>query len=130
MSPLPGEPILIVDDNDVNLRLAQWLLTSEGFSVRTAVDAEDAFQVLESFRPRLILMDLQMPGMDGLTATRKLKADPATREIIVIALTAFAMSGDRERALEAGCQGYVTKPIDTRTLPALIAGYLAGSSPG
>jgi CheY-like chemotaxis protein len=125
----PGEPILIVDDNAVNLRLAQWLLTSEGFTVRTATDAEEAFQLLREYRPRLILMDLQMPGMDGLSATRQLKADPATRDIIVIALTAFAMSGDRERALAAGCEGYVTKPIDTRTLPGLIAGYLAGRAP-
>jgi CheY-like chemotaxis protein len=127
---MAGEPILIVDDNEVNLRLAQWLLTSEGFTVRVAKDAEDAFQVLREFRPRLILMDLQMPGMDGLSATRKLKADPETRDILVIALTAFAMSGDRERALEAGCEGYVTKPIDTRTLPGLIAGYLAAAPGG
>lgn len=124
---MAGEPILIVDDNEVNLRLAHWLLSSEGFNVRVAKDAEEAFVVLDSFHPRLILMDLQMPGMDGLTATRKLKADPKTREIIVIALTAFAMSGDRERALEAGCEGYVTKPIDTRTLPGLITGYLAAT---
>jgi CheY-like chemotaxis protein len=126
---MSGEPILIVDDNDVNLRLAHWLLSSEGFTVRTARDAEEAFTVLNDFRPRLILMDLQMPGMDGLSATRKLKADPATRGIVVIALTAFAMSGDRERALAAGCEGYVTKPIDTRTLPGVIADYLA-ASPG
>jgi CheY-like chemotaxis protein len=124
------ESILIVDDNEVNLRLAQWLLASEGFTVRVANDAEEAFGVLREFRPRLILMDLQMPGMDGLTATRKLKADPETRDILVIALTAFAMSGDRERALEAGCEGYVTKPIDTRTLPGLIAGYLAAAPGG
>lgn len=124
---MSGEPILIVDDNEVNLRLAHWLLSSEGFTVRVAKDAEEAFVVLDEFHPRLILMDLQMPGMDGLTATRKLKADPRTCGIVVIALTAFAMSGDRERALEAGCQGYVTKPIDTRTLPGLIAGYLAAA---
>lgn len=127
---MAGEPILIVDDNEVNLRLAHWLLSSEGFTVRVAKDAEEAFGVLHDFRPRLILMDLQMPGMDGLTATRKLKSDPETRDILVVALTAFAMSGDRERALEAGCEGYVTKPIDTRTLPGLISGYLAASSGG
>ena len=122
---MAGEPILIVDDHPVNLRLASWLLASEGFVVRTAADADQAFEVLREFRPRLILMDLQLPGMDGLTATRLLKAAPETRDIIVIALTAFAMTGDSERALAAGCQGYVTKPIDTRTLPGLIAGYLA-----
>jgi CheY-like chemotaxis protein len=122
---MSGESILIVDDNEVNLRLAHWLLASEGFTVRVAKDAEEAFGILDDFHPRLILMDIQMPGMDGLTATRKLKEDPKTRGIMVIALTAFAMSGDRERALAAGCEGYVTKPIDTRTLPGLISGYLA-----
>lgn len=122
---MAGEPILIVDDHPVNLRLASWLLASEGFVVRTAGDADQAFEVLREFRPRLILMDLQLPGMDGLAATRLLKAAPETRDIIIIALTAFAMTGDSERALAAGCQGYVTKPIDTRTLPALITGYLA-----
>ncbi len=122
---MAGEPILIVDDHPVNLRLASWLLASEGFVVRTATDADQAFEVLREFRPRLILMDLQLPGMDGLTATRLLKAAPETRDIIVIALTAFAMTGDSERALAAGCQGYVTKPIDTRTLPGLITAYLA-----
>jgi CheY-like chemotaxis protein len=124
-----GEPILIVDDNPANLRLARMLLTTEGYQVRTAGDAEEALQVLEEFRPRLILMDLQMPGMDGFELTRRLKADPGTSGIIVLALTAYAMKGDEARAREAGCDGYVAKPIDTRELPGVIARLLAGAAP-
>lgn len=119
-----GEPILIVDDNPTNLKLARVLLTSEGYTVRVASEAEEALAVLRTFRPRLILMDLQLPGMDGLELTRRLKADPETRDILIIALTAYAMKGDDERAQAEGCDGYVTKPIDTRTLPKVIADLL------
>ncbi|HVR11738.1 MAG TPA: response regulator [Thermoanaerobaculia bacterium] len=123
---MTGEPILIVDDNPANLKLVRVLLRSEGYEVRVAVDAEEALTVLRGFRPRLILMDLQLPGMDGLTLTRRLKADPATDEIAVLALTAYAMKGDEEKAMQAGCDGYITKPIDTRTLPLVVARFLAG----
>jgi len=121
---MPGEPILIVDDNPVNLKLARVLLTSEGYAVRTAQDAAEALALLAAFRPRLILMDIQLPGMDGLELTRRLKADPATRDILILAMTAYAMKGDDEKALAAGCDGYVTKPIDTRAVPSAIAAYL------
>ena len=121
---MSGEPILIVDDNAVNLKLMRILLAGEGYAVRTAIDAEAAIAVLREFQPRLILMDLQMPGMDGLELTRRLKKDPALADIVVVALTAYAMKGDEGKALEAGCDGYITKPIDTRTLTATIAGYL------
>ena len=120
------EPILIVDDNPANLKLARVLLAGEGFEVRTAADASEALAVLEGFRPRLILMDLQLPGMDGLTLTRRLKADPATKDIVILALTAYAMRGDEQKAREAGCDGYITKPIDTRSLPRELARYLDG----
>jgi CheY-like chemotaxis protein len=122
---MAGEPILIVDDNPANLKLARVLLTTEGYQVRTAADAAEALTVLESFRPRLVLMDIQLPGMDGLELTRRLKADPATRGTIILALTAYAMKGDEEKVMAAGCDGYVSKPIDTRTLPDIITGYLA-----
>jgi len=118
---MPGEPILIVDDNAVNLKLLRITLAVAGYDVQTAVDAEQAMSVLASFRPRLILMDIQLPGMDGLELTRRLKADPSTRDAIVLAVTAYAMKGDEQRALAAGCDGYVTKPIDTRTLAGTIA---------
>jgi CheY-like chemotaxis protein len=123
---MAGESILIVDDNAINLKLLRLTLKVEGYDVQTAVDAEQAMAVLTGFRPRLVLMDLQLPGMDGLDLTRRLKADPATRDAIIVAVTAYAMKGDEQRALDAGCDGYVTKPIDTRTLPEIVARYLAG----
>ncbi len=126
---MSGEPVLVVDDNRANLRLIKLLLQSEGYDVRTADDAEGALAVLRDFRPRLILMDLQMPGMEGFALTRRLKADPATQGIVVIALTAYAMKGDEERARAAGCDDYVAKPIDTRALPALVARHVAGRGP-
>ena len=119
-----GAPILIVDDNASNTKLLAFLLTSKGYQVRTAASAPEALAVLEAFQPRLILMDIQLPGMDGLTLTRQLKADPRTRGILIIAATAYAMKGDAERARAAGCDGYVTKPIDTRRLPHDIERYL------
>ena len=121
---MSGEPILIVDDNATNMKLVRILLASEGYDVRTAADAEEALNVLKEFYPRLILMDVQLPGIDGLELTRRLKSDPATRDITILGLTAYAMKGDKERIIAAGCDGYVPKPIDTRTLPELVAGYL------
>jgi CheY-like chemotaxis protein len=121
---MAGEPILIVDDNPANLKLARVLLAGEGYDVRTAGDAAEALAVLETFRPRLILMDLQMPGMDGFELTRRLKSAPANRDVIILALTAYAMKGDEEKAREAGCDGYISKPIDTRSFPAQIAEHL------
>jgi two-component system cell cycle response regulator DivK len=121
---MAGEPILIVDDSPVNLKLARLVLEGEGYVVRTANDAEEALRMLESFTPRLVLMDIQLPGIDGLELTRLLKADPGRASIIVVALTAYAMKGDEEKALAAGCDGYVTKPIDVDGLPRLIARLL------
>jgi CheY-like chemotaxis protein len=124
---MAGEAILIVDDNPANLKLARVVLSAAGFEVRTAVDAEDALRALRVFRPRVVLMDLQLPGMDGFDLTRRLKADPDHRSILVIALTAYAMKGDEEKARAAGCDGYLAKPIDTRSLASTVAGYLAGA---
>jgi two-component system cell cycle response regulator DivK len=121
---MPGEPILIVDDTPVNLKLTRILLQHEGYEVRTAASAEEALAVLESFHPRLVLADIQLPGMDGLEMTRRIKDDPRHRDVLVVALTAFAMKGDEEKAIEAGCDDYITKPIDTRTLGAKVRGYL------
>ena len=118
-----GERVLIVDDNPTNLKLVAYLVKANGYDVDTAADADAAIAAIAANRPRVILMDLQLPGVDGLELTRRLKADPATREISIIAVTAYAMKGDQEKALEAGCDDYVTKPIDTRALPELIARY-------
>jgi CheY-like chemotaxis protein len=121
---MAGESILVVDDNPVNLKLVRVLLAREGYNVRGAVDAEEALELLKDFSPDLILMDIQLPGIDGLELTRRLKADPATRRITIVALTAYAMKGDHQKVIEAGCDGYIPKPIDTRTLPRLIVNYL------
>jgi CheY-like chemotaxis protein len=104
--------ILLIEDNAVNRRLAQFLLKSQGYEVWEVGSAPEAFAALKEKRPDLILMDIQLPGMDGLAATRHLKADPATRDIPVLAVTSYAMKGDESKAFEAGCSGYVTKPID------------------
>lgn len=122
------ERILVVDDNPANLKLAQVLLESEDYDVTTATDAEEAMSAVRASAPVMILMDIQLPGMDGLELTRRLKADPSTAGILIIALTAYAMNGDRERVLAAGCDGYVPKPIDTSALRALVARKLAGRS--
>jgi CheY-like chemotaxis protein len=122
---MPGELVLIVDDNDLNLKLTKVLLEKEGFAVATAQDSEEALVFLGTLRPRLILMDIQLPGMDGLTLTGQLKADPVTSGIIILALTAYVMKGDEEKALAAGCDGYIPKPIDTQKLPHLLREYLS-----
>jgi len=124
---MAGARILVVDDNPANLRLLRMLLLGEAYQVRTAGDAAEALAVIGEFHPRLILMDLQMPGIDGFELTRRLKADHATRDIVIVALTAYAMKGDEEKARAAGCDGYVSKPIDVRTLPDIVAGYLAAA---
>ena len=121
---MAGEPILVIDDNPANASLITFLLESSGYEVRSAGDADEALALLDEFRPCLIMMDLQLPGMDGLALTRRLKASPETRDILIVALTAYAMKGDAERAREAGCDEYITKPINTRTLPSVIAGHL------
>jgi CheY-like chemotaxis protein len=119
--------ILIVDDNPVNLKLASEVLEMEGHAVEKAVDAEQARELLRHSMPDLILMDIALPGMDGLTLTRILKADLRLKHIPVVALTAFAMKGDDRKAYEAGCDGYITKPIDTRELARQVGDVLARS---
>lgn len=119
-----AETILIVDDNAANLKLSRVLLAAAGYTVITASDAEQALLVLEQTVPRLILMDIQLPGMDGLTLTRLLKARSDTREVTIVAFTAFAMKGDEEKAFAAGCDGYITKPVDTRAFSMQVAAIL------
>jgi CheY-like chemotaxis protein len=120
--------ILVVDDNPINLKLAAEVLECEGHSVLRAKGAEEAQEVLKRSLPDLILMDIQMPRMDGLTLTRRLKADPAYRHIPILALTSFAMKGDDQKAFAAGCDGYITKPIDTRKLRVQVAEILQRAS--
>ena len=121
---MAGEKILLVEDNPVNRRLAIFLLRSQGYQVREATSALEAFEILKAEQFDLIVMDIQLPGMDGLEATTKLRAEPATAEIPVIAVTSYAMAGDRDKALAAGCSGYVTKPIDKTIFLAEIGRHL------
>ena len=122
---MASESILIVDDNPGNMKLVSFLLEKRGYEVRTASSAEAALEILRSFVPSLILMDLQMPGIDGFELTRRLRAEPSTTEVVIIAVTAYAMKGDEQRARAAGCDDYITKPIDTRALPGVVAEHLA-----
>ena len=119
--------ILIIEDNPLNLELASDLLEVAGYIVLRADAAEEGLQLARASKPDLVLMDVSLPGMDGLAATAALKKDPATARIPVVALTAHAMKGDEEKAMSAGCAGYLTKPIDTRAFTSIIAGYLKAS---
>ena len=121
---MAAQSILVVDDNPANVKLAFFVLNARGFDVRTASNAEEAMAEITTRPPTLVLMDLQMPGTDGLTLTRLLKADPSTRDLIIIAFTAYAMGGDAQKALAAGCDGYITKPIDTRLFADQVSGFL------
>ena len=116
--------ILIIEDNEMNLELAATLLETKGFAVILARTAEEGLRLACQFLPDLILMDFSLPGMDGLTAIRNLKANPATRHLAVVGLSANAMKGDEEIALNAGCNGYLTKPIDTRTFASTIENFV------
>jgi two-component system, cell cycle response regulator DivK len=116
--------VLIVEDNPANLTLATFLVRSVGHVVISATDAEAGLTLARAEQPDLILMDIQLPGMDGLEATRQLKGDESTRAIPVIALTALAMKGDEERIRAAGCDGYIAKPLAYRELLAIVAAQL------
>jgi len=121
---MAGEKILIVEDNLMNMELATDLLEASGYIVIQAGVAEKGIELARAELPDLILMDIGLPGMDGLEATAVLKQDPATKDINVVVLTAHAMKGDEEKALAAGCAGYITKPVDTREFPKTVARFI------
>jgi CheY-like chemotaxis protein len=116
--------ILLVDDNPINLKLASEVLMAGGYRTVTAADAEQARELLNTLIPDLILMDIALPGMDGLSLTKLIKTEPRLRHVPVIALTAYAMRGDDAKALAAGCDGYISKPIDTRILIEQVAAII------
>jgi CheY-like chemotaxis protein len=124
---MTGNKILIIEDNLLNLELATDLLEANGFVVSSAQTAEEGLRMARELLPDLVLMDFSLPGMDGLSATKNLKVDPATRHLAVVGLTAHAMKGDEELALNAGCDGYLTKPIDTRTFIATVTKFIASA---
>ncbi|MCD4811177.1 response regulator [bacterium] len=121
---MAGEKILIVEDNSMNLELATDLLEAAGYFVIQAGSAEEGIKLARADSPDVILMDIGLPGMDGLEATRVLKQDLATKNIPVIALTAHAMQGDEEKALAAGCAGYIAKPINTRAFSRTVSQFI------
>ncbi|MGA2146227.1 MAG: response regulator [Bryobacteraceae bacterium] len=120
-----GEAILVVDDAEVNRTLTDIVLTDEGFDIHTVAGGEEALSLLRSFHPDLMLVDIRMPGMDGLELTRRVKQNERTRDVVVVALTACAAEGDEQKATATGCDGYITKPIDTHMLGTQVRQYLA-----
>jgi CheY-like chemotaxis protein len=121
--------LLIVEDSPDNMKLFRTLLTLKGHEVTGLPGGEELFATLGARRPELVLMDIQMPGKDGYTLLAEIRANETFKDLRVIALTAHAMAGDRERAMQAGFDGYITKPIDIRTFPEQVAKALAGELP-
>jgi len=117
--------VLVIEDNELNMKLVRSLLHIGKYQVVEAPDAETGIRLAQQHHPALILMDIQLPGMDGLSATRLIRQDNDLKEIPVVALTSYAMQGDDEKALEAGCTGYIAKPINTRTFLETLAKYMA-----
>jgi two-component system cell cycle response regulator DivK len=116
VSPIPPR-ILIVDDNELNIEMATFVLSRAGMEVAAAADSHSALAQVRHFAPDLILMDIQMPGLDGMALTRQLRSQPSARPLAIVAFTAYAMTGDKERFLAAGCDGYIAKPIDVARFP-------------
>ncbi len=116
--------ILVIEDNELNMKLVRGLLTIGAYRILEALDAEAGLSMAREHHPDLILMDIQLPGMDGLSATRIIRDDPALKGTPVVALSSYAMKSDERKAMEAGCAGYITKPIDTRTFLDALAGFL------
>jgi CheY-like chemotaxis protein len=119
--------ILVVEDNPLNLELVTDLLEANGYVVLAARTAEQGIHLACRLAPDLILMDLSLPGLDGLAATKALRSDPETRHLPIIALTAHTMKGDEQLALDAGCDGYLAKPIDTRSFASKVAGFISAA---
>lgn len=121
-----NEKILIVEDNPQNMRLIEMTLKAKGYTLLKAVDGEEALDVAIREQPDLIIMDIQLPKLSGLEVTRRLRQKPGFDHTPIIAITAYAMKGDKEKSIEAGCNAYLPKPINTRELPNLIAKMLQG----
>jgi two-component system, cell cycle response regulator DivK len=120
--------ILIIDDNEMNIQLASFVLSRADLVVESAADVNQGMAQIAAFRPDLVLMDIQMPDMDGLELTRRLKADASTKHIAVVAFTAYAMHGDEAKMLAAGCDGYISKPIDFRTFANQVRSFIRASA--
>lgn len=117
-------PILIIDADKSHVKLEQLILAEKNYAIRVASNSEEAIKILAEFHPRLILIEIKLPGIDGLELTRILKADPKYQDIIIIAITAYGMQSDKEKILAAGCDGYLSKPIDVETFSKMIADFI------
>ena len=125
---MAAKKILVIEDNELNMKLVRSLLTRDGYVIVEAQDAESGIQLAREHQPDLILMDIQLPGMDGLSATRALRADSDLKDIPIVALTSYAMQTDIDKALDAGCLGHISKPLDTRMFSDIIAQYLRANN--
>ena len=124
---MKSKTILVVEDNELNMKLVRSLLMIGNYEILEAPDAETGIHLMKKHQPDLVLMDVQLPGINGLRATRIIKKDSAIKDIPVVALTSYAMQGDEEKAAEAGCTGYITKPIDTKAFLEIINQYIRGN---
>jgi len=125
---MPNRKILLVEDDFMNMRLAQHILEGEGYTVLKATTAREALVQIESTIPDLILMDVQLPDMNGMTVVKILRENDRTRDIIVLALTACAMKGDREKMLRMGCDGYIPKPIDVKSFIGIVRKFISSKA--
>jgi len=122
-----AKSILIVEDNQTNAQLLKDVLVIKGYEVFIVTNGDDALASMEASKPDLVLMDVQLPGMDGYEVTRKMRENPQTKELPVIAVTAYALKGDKKKAMDAGCDGYMSKPINTRELPKMVENLIGKS---
>jgi CheY-like chemotaxis protein len=127
---MAGELILIVDDHELNLKLARMVLEAHGYQIQIATDGLQALNLLAEIRPQLVLLDIQLPGIDGFEVARRIRSNPATRDLKVVAVTAYALKGYEEQARLAGCDGFITKPINTTQLPLQVRRYIDQVDPG
>ena len=125
---MANESILVVDDQPLTIKLIQSILAGEGYQVRVAANATEALQAIQSSEPNLILMDIHLPGLDGLALTKLLRSNPELRHVKIIAISAYSLTENDERIAAAGCDGFIPKPIDTRALASSIRKYLDGDS--
>ncbi|KKO18208.1 MAG: response regulator [Candidatus Brocadia sp.] len=121
---MPDKNVMVVEDNEKNRKLMRVVLKSKGYNVIEATTGEEALNLLKNQKPNIIMMDIQLPGIDGLTLIKQIKADAMTKEIPIIAVTAYAMKGDEQKILDTGCEAYMSKPINTQELPIIIEKYI------
>ena len=121
---MPDNNVMVVEDNEKNRKLVRVVLKAKGYNVIEATTGEEALNLLKNQKPNIILMDIQLPGIDGLTLVKQIKADAITKDIPIIAVTAYAMKKDKQKFLETGCDAYVSKPINTQELPLIIEKYI------